>query len=322
MFWTHHLDYRPKTAKIVRDYYAVLLRDNEQKAEREDQESQQRAERIKKRRAILNGKSYYQRIIGLAREEREHQTEIERENTRGWIFYGRVRNDAEKRFRIAQIAAREARKRIKSSDESAITRALRARMAKLDASIKSLLDEAKRTQERLLKGKNDQESPIKATDQTIELDQIEERDDQIKMEEDLHQALQVVNNEFTLAQKARREEAAAASNNDHQEVEVTNQAPIEQPQKSQSTPNKLVLSRKTTAKLLQISEIPGVSRNAARGQNNGRAGIKTMPNVLAATIEQKEIGALLEIETAAENKGCRTSKGGDDESRRKVEGMQ
>ena len=140
-------------------------------------------------------------------------------------------------------------------------------MAKLDASIKTLLDEAKRTQEQLLEDKNDQESPIKVTDQTIELNQIEEWDDQIKMEEDLHQALQVVNEEFTLAEKARQEAAAAASNNNHQEVEVTNQAPIKQPQKSQSTPNKLVPSpkTKTTAKLLQISEIPGVSRNTARG---------------------------------------------------------
>ncbi len=45
-----------------------------------------------------------------------------------------------------------------------------------------------------------------------------------------------------------------------------------------------------------------------------------MPNVPTAIIKQTETGALFKIETTTENKGCQPSKGGDDKSRRKVEG--
>ncbi len=111
--------------------------------------------------------------------------------------------------------------------------------------------------------------------------------------------------------KAKQINSAAAPASARQ----NDQDPIGQPQKSQSTPNKPNPSPKTTAKLPQISKIPGVSRNAARGQNSDQADIKMMPTVPTATIKQTETGALFKIETTTKNKGCQPSKGGDDKSR-------
>ncbi len=95
----------------------------------------------------MNGKNNGQRIIDLAHEEQEYQMEIKLVNTIRRILYRRVRNYARKQCWIAQIAAREARKQIKLRDISAITKALRTEMVKLDASIKTLLNEAAKTQE-------------------------------------------------------------------------------------------------------------------------------------------------------------------------------
>ncbi len=61
-----------------------------------------------------------------------------------------------------------------------------------------------------------------------------------------------------------------------------------------------------------MSKIPGLGGNAARDQSNVWANIKMMTNVPMATIEQKQLGELYEIETTAENKGCQISKASND----------